>query len=209
MRGALLDTCVLWPSLLRDFLLSLAIEGLYRPRWSSAVLAELKEHETRKLVARGAHPEEAALRASRLVWSMRKAFDDSCIVGWEPLEGRFGLPDLDDEHLVAAAVVGEVDAIVTYNLRDLPVEKIPPGIRVLSPIDFAIETVRASPASARRAIIEIARRSTRPVRTEDEILDILAVRYGLFRAVEEIRAAAAALRRDDYEGHAQASRRRT
>jgi len=50
--AALLDTCVLWPSLQRDVLLSLAIQGIYRPVWSSAILAELEYHEAKKLVER-------------------------------------------------------------------------------------------------------------------------------------------------------------
>src|SRR3954470_20491733 len=61
---ALLDTSVLWPSLQRDFLLSLAIEGLYRPVWSSAILEELEYHEAQKLTNRGVPPTEAEQRAA-------------------------------------------------------------------------------------------------------------------------------------------------
>jgi predicted nucleic acid-binding protein len=118
MFAALLDTSVLWPSLQRDFLLSLAIEGLYRPLWSTAVLDELCYHEALKLISRGYNPVLAEQNAHRLVNQMSSAFDDVVVANWESLEGTFGLPDPDDEHVVAAAVVGGADVIVTSNLRD-------------------------------------------------------------------------------------------
>src|SRR3954454_21133497 len=82
---ALLDTSVLWPSLQRNFLLSLAIEGLYRPAWSSAILEELEFHEAKKLVDRGTPPSDADQRARRLIEQMQTSFDDAEVAGWEPL----------------------------------------------------------------------------------------------------------------------------
>lgn len=117
MFSALLDTSVLWPSLQRDFLLSLAIEGLYRPLWSTAILAELEHHETRKLIERGEESDIAAARACHLLGQMATAFDDALVENWEPHDGTFGLPDANDEHVVAAALVGGAGVIVTSNLK--------------------------------------------------------------------------------------------
>src|ERR1700756_4819382 len=130
MFAALLDTSVLWPSLQRDFLLSLAIEGMYRPLWSSTILAELEYTETPNLMDRCEQPDVAAMRARHLIEQMTAAFDDALVENSEPHEGTFGLPDPDDEHVVAAAVVG-AGAIVTENLRDFPLAKIPPHIKLL------------------------------------------------------------------------------
>jgi predicted nucleic acid-binding protein len=125
MFAALLDTSVLRPSLQRDFLLSLAIEGMYRPLWSSTILAELEYTETQKLMDRCEQPDVAAMRARHLIEQMTAAFDDALVENWEPHEGTFGLPDPDDEHVVAAAVVGGAGAIVTENLRDFPLRRFP------------------------------------------------------------------------------------
>lgn len=129
MFAALLDTNVLWPSLQRDFLLSMAIEGLYRPLWSEAILAGLHRHEQCKLTDRGADPATALVKADRLVQEMTRAFSDALVTGWEGLEGTFALPDADDEHVPAAAVVGGAGAIVTDNGKHFPIGKVPSHIQ--------------------------------------------------------------------------------
>ena len=186
MFTATLDTSVLWPSLQRDLLLSLAIEGTYRPTWSSAILDELQFHEEAKLVKRGMPVAEAARRAATLIAAMRREFADAEVDGWQPLEGTFGLPDPDDEHVLAAAVIAGAGAIVTENLKDFPADRIPPGIQVLSAREFAKNTVALNPRFALAAVHEIASRSGRYGATlaVGEILETLRDRYGMIEAVD-------------------------
>lgn len=189
MLTAMLDTSVLWPSLQRDFLLSLAAEGAYRPVWSAAVLAELEFHEAAKLRARGTDPADADRRAAGLVATMRGAFDDALTVGWEHLEGSYGLPDVDDEHVVAAAVTASADVIVTANLRDFPVALLPGELQAVPPMGFVATAVAVDPAGARRAVDAIADRSGR-VGTRwspAEVLQLLVDRYGMDEAVTLLR----------------------
>ena len=186
MFTATLDTSVLWPSLQRDLLLSLAIEGTYRPTWSSAILDELQFHEEAKLVKRGMPVAEAARRAATLIAAMRREFADAEVDGWQPLEGTFGLPDPDDEHVLAAAVIAGAGAIVTENLKDFPADRIPPGIQVLSAREFAKNNVALNPRLALAAVHEIASRSGRYRATlaVGEILETLRDRYGMIEAVD-------------------------
>lgn len=179
---ALLDTSVLWPSLQRDFLLSLAIEGLYRPLWSEAVLEELQEQERRKLIRRGVAADDASTRALRLVTVMRREFGDALVSGWEPLEGSFGLPDPDDEHVVAAAVMGGAGAIVTANTKDFPRTRIPSSIAIDTVQDFCANAASVDPERAALALGEIAVRRLNPRQSPQELLQILVSRYGMDEA---------------------------
>ncbi|MFC4126331.1 PIN domain-containing protein [Nocardia rhizosphaerae] len=163
MFAVLLDTCVLWPSLQRDFLLSLAVEGLYRPMWSDRILVELEIGERAKLIARGDDEVDATNRAHRLVSVLATRFDDALVRNWEPHEGTFGLPDPNDEHVVAAAVVGGAGAIVTNNLRDFPHDRVSDCLVVRTAAQFAADTVSVSPDAAVLALRTMLGRSDRAI----------------------------------------------
>ncbi|RLP77924.1 PIN domain-containing protein [Mycetocola tolaasinivorans] len=190
MFTALLDTNVLWPSLQRDFFLSLAVEGTFRPVWSEAILSELSASEENKLIARHQKtPREAHARAFKLVDTMRRMFPDALIQNWEWRDGSYGLPDRNDEHVVAAAETADAKAIVTENLKDFPAHLIPSTIAVVSARTFAFHAVSVSTHRAHLAINEIAKRSGSrgPVMTHDHILDRLEKAYGFTDAVGVLR----------------------
>lgn len=186
MFAAILDTCVLWPSLQRDFLLSMAVEGLYRPLWSEAILEELHRHEQEKLIDRGSDVETARESADRLLSSMRGHFDDALVTGWEPLDGSYGLPDIDDEHVVAAAVVGGAGAIVTDNLKDFPSELVPSQIQVLTGREFASNTADVDPERAARALCMMSMRRRKTAQTPRELVDLLVNRYSMHDVAEAV-----------------------
>jgi hypothetical protein len=122
---------------------------------------------------------------------MRTAFDDAEVESWEGLAGTYDLPDRDDEHVVAAAVVSGAGAIVTHNVKDFPAGKIPNGLEVVSPAEFAANTVALDPLRAFDAIVAIVERSGRngPRIGIEEVLKILVNRYKMTHAVELVRQA--------------------
>lgn len=188
MFTAALDTNTLWPSLRRDFLLSLAIDGLYRPVWSERTLEELEYCERYKLMERGKPEEEAAERAQFLISRMRDAFEDAVIPESLTLAGvSFGLPDPDDEHVLAAAFAAGAEVIVTENLKDFPAERLPPGISTILPEEFARDTVSVDPSRALAATVAMAqRRSNTPL---EEILEQLEGTYAMTEACALLRDA--------------------
>ena len=108
-----LDACVLYPTIMREILVGLAQEGGFVPIWSTKILSEWQHAAARggEAVKAQSLVEIALLKAS---WP-KAAID----IDNHDLEG-FWLPDPDDRHVLAAAVAGRADCIVTMNLKDFP-----------------------------------------------------------------------------------------
>ena len=109
----LLDTCVLYPTVMREVLLGAAAAGLYQPLWSARILEEW----ARATVKLGPGAEAQA----RGEVAMIRARWPGSEVSYAPsLEARLWLPDPADTHVLAAAIAGHADLIVTLNAQDFP-----------------------------------------------------------------------------------------
>ncbi|WP_238366162.1 RSP_2648 family PIN domain-containing protein [Mesobacterium pallidum] len=109
----LLDTCVLYPTVMRQVLLGVAERGLFIPLWSDRILEEWARAAI-KLGPQG----EAQARAE--IAQLRAAWPNACVT-WKPsLESRLWLPDPADIHVLAAAIAGSADVLVTLNAKDFP-----------------------------------------------------------------------------------------
>lgn len=130
---AVLDACVLYPAPLRDLPLSLAAAGIFRGRRTRLI----QDEWIRNLMANRPDLHLVALR--RTVVTMNEAIEDCLIEKFEYLIDSLTLPDADDRHVLAAAIVGHADAIVTFNLRDFPEKHVAAhGIEILHPDDFLV-----------------------------------------------------------------------
>jgi len=64
---------------------------------------------------------------------------DAKVEGFEYLIDSLELPDPDDRHVLAAAIHSKSDAIVTFNLKDFPVDYLAKfDIEVIHPDDFIV-----------------------------------------------------------------------
>lgn len=142
MYAAVLDANVLVPSALCDTLLRLAADGFYRPLWSSQILAEV-EHAILR-IRPDLNPAQVAHRTN----AMRAAFLDANVQGWEEVTAGLDLPDPDDRHVLAAAIAGGAQAIVTFNGKDFPAERLAPrGIEARNPDEFLLDQLDLAPSS--------------------------------------------------------------
>lgn len=176
----ILDANVLYPFVQRDVLLSLSSAGLFRVRWTDAIVAEW----TRSLLARKPDLKD---NIARTVERMRVAFEECWVDGYEALSETLILPDPDDRHVVAAAIWCGATRIVTNNLRDFPEASLGAyGITAISPDAFVADTVGLYSETALAALRAMRQRYENPSMSRTAFLDALT-RGGFIRTADLIR----------------------
>ena len=109
----LLDACVIYPTVMREMLLGVARTGAYTPLWSARILEEWA------LAARKIGPQGEAIARGEIAM-LQAAFPDALVPPLPGMEARLWLPDTNDIHVLAAAVNGNADGIITMNAKDFP-----------------------------------------------------------------------------------------
>ena len=178
---ALLDANVLYPAPLRDLFLQLAVTDLFRAKWTTDIHREwidaLLRNETRY--------DRATLERTREL--MDKATRDCLVTGYEALIPSLTLPDPDDRHVLAAAIVGRCDVIVTQNLKDFPDAELDLyGIDVQHPDEFLCNHLHLAAGVFCSAVQKVCRRLKNPPYTTEQYLDNLT-RQGLVVTASELR----------------------
>lgn len=150
-----LDACVLYPTVMREILLGAALEGLFVPLWSDRLLEEWARAAARlgpegEGVARG---EIAAVLAR---------WPQAMVRGAEGVERRLWLPDPDDVHVLATAVAGSADAILTMNAKDFPRGVLAEeGLVRLDPDQFLAGLAETDPEAMARVVAASVATATR------------------------------------------------
>lgn len=177
-----LDACVLYPASLRDLLVRMALQGMFRAKWTEAIHEEWIE----ALLRREPQREREALERTRRL--MNVSVLDCLVTGYEALVPTLHLPDPDDRHVLAAAIRCDADAIVTFNLDDFPPEVLTPfDIEALHPDTFLCNQLDTNVIRACTAAQQCRKALSRPPLTVDEYLSVLK-KQNLPNAVHRLRA---------------------
>jgi predicted nucleic acid-binding protein len=181
---ALLDASVLYPAPLRDLLVRLSLVGLFDARWTETIHDEW----IRNVSADRPDLSLASLQRARAL--MDTNIRDCLVTGYEEYIPTLILPDPDDRHVLAAAIRGRAEVIVTANLRHFPLPVLAQyGIRPQHPDAFIGDLLDRDISQVVEAVHRQRAGLRNPLYTAAELLDTLG-RQGLTQTVARLRSLA-------------------
>lgn len=127
----LIDANVLFPTVLREIVTGYAQAGGFTALWSTRILEEWARAAARI-------GEETVARAE--IAALTDAFPEAEVTPDPEVEAGLSLPDADDIHVLAAAIDGDADSILTQNVRDFPTRTLARhGLIRRAPDEFLLE----------------------------------------------------------------------
>lgn len=136
----LIDANVLYPTVLREIILGVAETGAFTPLWSHRILEEWARAARRN----GGQRDEAIARGE--IALCRARWPEASVNVAPDTEARLHLPDPADCHVLAAAIDGGAQAILTLNTRDFPIRALgAEDILRRHPDEFLLEAWHADP----------------------------------------------------------------
>ncbi|MEM6887779.1 MAG: PIN domain-containing protein [Pseudomonadota bacterium] len=150
-----IDTCVLYPTVMREVLLGVAATGAFTPIWSPRILEEWARAAI-KLGPQG----EAQARAE--IALLRTAWPNAEVAAAEKDTARLWLPDVNDVHVLATAVSASADAIMTLNAKDFPRGTLAEeGIARLDPDGYLMTLWQTTPSTVAQVADDVQAQARR------------------------------------------------
>jgi len=178
---AIYDACVLYPAPLRDLLMQLALTDLYRARWTN----DIHDEWIRNVLKNNQNLTSDQLTRTKQL--MNTSVRDCLVEGYQSLIPSLHLPDPNDCHVLAAAIRCQAGVIVTFNLRDFPLESLNPyEIEAQHPDVFILHLLDLNPAKVCNAAEICRKRLKKKPKTPDQYLGSL-MQQGLPQTVASLR----------------------
>jgi hypothetical protein len=144
------------------------MSDLFRAHWTKDIHAEWMRNVASD------RPDLTPDRLERTRELMDAHVRDCLVEGYERLIPSLALPDEDDRHVLAAAIVAGADVIVTYNLKDFPSDCLDTyGIEAQHPDEFVTHLIDLAPSVVCAAAATIRTRLRNPPKSVDEYIDIV------------------------------------
>jgi hypothetical protein len=124
---------------------------------------------------------------------MEQHIPEASVEDYDALVGQLPLPDDGDRHVLAAAIKGGAEILVTANLKHFPAPALAPyGIEALHPDEFVLRLIERVPARVLVAARDHRQSLRNPQKSVEEYLGALE-KLGLAGAVAALRPFAALL----------------
>ena len=161
--------------------MNLAITDLFRAKWTD----EIHDEWIRNVLIN--RPDLTNDRLQRTKTLMNSHVRDCLVIGYQDLIPSLILPDMNDRHVLAAAIRAGADVIVTYNLKDFPVETLEHyGIEAQHPDEFINHLIDLAPPVVCAAVKRQRMSLKNPPQSVEELLSAYE-RQGLTQTVAELR----------------------